>query len=336
MINSTAFDYVNVLTKAADASYQREAILANNISNVDTPGYKRKDLNFEGVLSQELGRCKHQSLDKKISELDTSKLTANVYTDHSNYSYRMDGNNVDIDTESAEELKIITEKEVTAAKKDLSDALDEEITQKQDETKRSLEKEANSKIMAINEYSDTVLDSINKAHNEIMFLYSMLNDKHDELTRLSGDIDKASSRLRSSFEPLSADSAKRAEKPSVAVQKPAEPKSGTMQQDTKPDMKQMTGIDISGIIKTQPASAAPASKAGATATTGTAAAVSVKASDAAFGTPAGSSANADVINHTHEILKLYKSGKSNVEIAKLLSLGTGEVKLIIDLYKEGK
>lgn len=92
MINSTAFDYVNVLTKAADASYQREAILANNISNVDTPGYKRKDLNFEGVLSQELGRCKHQSLDKKISELDTSKLTANVYTDHSNYSYRMDGN----------------------------------------------------------------------------------------------------------------------------------------------------------------------------------------------------------------------------------------------------
>lgn len=240
---------------------------------------------------------------------------------------------------SAEELKIITEKEVTAAKKDLSDALDEEITQKQDETKRSLEKEANSKIMAINEYSDTVLDSINKAHNEIMFLYSMLNDKHDELTRLSGDIDKASSRLRSSFEPLSADSAKRAEKPSVAVQKPAEPKSGTMQQDTKPDMKQMTGIDISGIIKTQPASATPASKAGATgatAATGTAAAISVKASDAAFGTPAGSSANADVINHTHEILKLYKSGKSNVEIAKLLSLGTGEVKLIIDLYKEGK
>ena len=102
MINSTAFDYVNVLTKAADASYQREAILANNISNVDTPGYKRKDLNFEGVLSQELGRCKHQSLDKKISELDTSKLTANVYTDHSNYSYRMDGNNVDIDTENVE------------------------------------------------------------------------------------------------------------------------------------------------------------------------------------------------------------------------------------------
>ena len=31
-----------------------------------------------------------------------SKLTPNVYTDHSNYSYRLDGNNVDIDTENVE------------------------------------------------------------------------------------------------------------------------------------------------------------------------------------------------------------------------------------------
>lgn len=102
MINSTAFDYVNVLTKAADASWKRESILTNNISNVDTPGYKRRDLNFESVLSEELGRCKHKSLDSKLGELDLSKLTPNVYTDHSNYSYRLDGNNVDIDTENVE------------------------------------------------------------------------------------------------------------------------------------------------------------------------------------------------------------------------------------------
>ena len=100
MIQTNAFDYINVLDRAADAAWQRNEAISNNIANVDTPGYKRKDLNFEGVLSQELGRCKHQSLDKKISELDTSKLTANVYTDHSNYSYRMDGNNVDIENEN--------------------------------------------------------------------------------------------------------------------------------------------------------------------------------------------------------------------------------------------
>lgn len=88
MINSTAFDYVNVLTKAADASYQREAILANNISNVDTPGYKRKDLNFEGVLSQELGRCKHQSLDKKIMMSQDLSLSWMLHIIHIMHSRR--------------------------------------------------------------------------------------------------------------------------------------------------------------------------------------------------------------------------------------------------------
>lgn len=69
MINSTAFDYVNVLTKAADASYQREAILANNISNVDTPGYKRKDLNFEGVSSEcrRLQECQRRRSTLRVS-----------------------------------------------------------------------------------------------------------------------------------------------------------------------------------------------------------------------------------------------------------------------------
>ena len=47
---------------------------------------------------------------------------------------------------------------------------------------RESDKETNEKIMAISEYSDTVLESINKSHNEIMFLYSMLGDKHKEIT----------------------------------------------------------------------------------------------------------------------------------------------------------
>lgn len=102
MINSTSFDYINLLTKAADASWKRESVISNNIANVDTPGYKRKDLDFEGVLTEEIGRCKHRSLDSKVSELDMSKLNPEVYTDSSTYAYRMDGNNVDIDTENVE------------------------------------------------------------------------------------------------------------------------------------------------------------------------------------------------------------------------------------------
>lgn len=102
MLSTNAFDYVNVLDKAADASWKRQTVLANNISNVDTPGYKRKDLDFEGVLKQELGRCKHTSLDTKIENLHMDHLNPSVYTDLSNYSYRLDGNNVDIDTEEVE------------------------------------------------------------------------------------------------------------------------------------------------------------------------------------------------------------------------------------------
>ena len=102
MLSTNAFDYVNVLDKAADASWKRETVLANNIANVNTPGYKRKDLDFEGILKQELGRCKHTSLDTKIDNLHMDHLNPSVYTDLSNYSYRLDGNTVDIDNEEVE------------------------------------------------------------------------------------------------------------------------------------------------------------------------------------------------------------------------------------------
>ena len=102
MITCTPFDYINLLTKAADASWKRETVISNNIANVNTPGYKRKDLNFQGVLTEELGRCKHESLDSKVSDVDLSRLDPQIYVDSANYSYRMDGNNVDIDTENVE------------------------------------------------------------------------------------------------------------------------------------------------------------------------------------------------------------------------------------------
>jgi flagellar basal-body rod protein FlgB len=99
MIQTTAFDYINVLDKAADASWIRETLITNNIANVDTPNYKRKDIDFESVLEKELGNCKHTSLDSKISNVNLDRLNPTVYTDHSSLSYRLDGNNVDIDTE---------------------------------------------------------------------------------------------------------------------------------------------------------------------------------------------------------------------------------------------
>lgn len=104
MFCTNAFDYINVLDKAADASWLRETVITNNISNIDTPGYKRQDVDFETVLQRELGNSRYTSLNKKVRELNTdlSPLTVSSYTDSSNYSYRLDGNNVDENTENAE------------------------------------------------------------------------------------------------------------------------------------------------------------------------------------------------------------------------------------------
>ena len=102
MISTDAFSYINVLSKAADASWTRESLIANNIANADTPGYKRQDIDFQSVLKDELSNYKYMNLDQKMQSVDLSKLNASVYTDHANYSYRLDGNNVDIDTEQVE------------------------------------------------------------------------------------------------------------------------------------------------------------------------------------------------------------------------------------------
>lgn len=102
MITSGAFSYINVLDKAADASWLREATITNNLANVDTPGFKRKDVGFEGVLKTELGRSKYVTLDQKVKDLHMNHLNATAYTDSSNFSYRLDGNNVDVDTEQVE------------------------------------------------------------------------------------------------------------------------------------------------------------------------------------------------------------------------------------------
>ena len=42
MINSNVFDYINVLDKAADASWTRNEIIATNIANVDTPATRER------------------------------------------------------------------------------------------------------------------------------------------------------------------------------------------------------------------------------------------------------------------------------------------------------
>lgn len=100
MFQTNVFDYVSVLNRAADASWIRNEAISNNIANVDTPGYKRQDVAFEAVLKSALGSSRYETTDEKVASIQSNRLAPRVYTDYANYSYRLDGNNVDIDNEN--------------------------------------------------------------------------------------------------------------------------------------------------------------------------------------------------------------------------------------------
>ena len=101
MINTNIYNYINVLDKAADAANYINEIISNNIANVATPNYRRKDVSFQSYL--EMALMGNESLDERVAGVNThlSDFGGLIYTDSSTLSYRLDGNNVDIDTENA-------------------------------------------------------------------------------------------------------------------------------------------------------------------------------------------------------------------------------------------
>ena len=99
MFSSNAFDYINVLDKAADASWKRHELISNNIANQSTPGYKRQDIDFEGQLQRALRNSRYTTIDDKVSNLNYRRLEGKQYTDYGDFSYRLDENNVDPEME---------------------------------------------------------------------------------------------------------------------------------------------------------------------------------------------------------------------------------------------
>ena len=91
---------------------------------------------------------------------------------------------------SREQLNRIVEKELQHANSQIQNTVDETIENSVLKIERMMDKEANQKMMSLSEYSDTVLGEINKAHTEIMFLYSMLNDKQQELSDMTSHLSK--------------------------------------------------------------------------------------------------------------------------------------------------
>jgi hypothetical protein len=184
---------------------------------------------------------------------------------------------------SEKELNLIVEKQLKNANAKVEDSIEQMMDEALEISERAMEKESNEKIMAISEYSNTVLDSMNKTHNEILFLYSMLGDKHNELTTLASQLQQFSDQLKHTENEVLQNLAEAAKEVEQRVAE-SEP------------------VDEEAVMR---------------------ASVEVEHTQDPL----------DGVNHNEKILLLHQQGISDVEIARNLGLGLGEVKLVIGLFK---
>ncbi|MCI9539886.1 MAG: hypothetical protein HFG39_02330 [Lachnospiraceae bacterium] len=175
--------------------------------------------------------------------------------------------NLVLSEESKEKLINQTKETV----KNILEDMTEDIAGK---AERELEKLSNEKIMSVHDYSNTILEEINKNHNEVMFLYSMLDDKDKEIKNTVHKVQDTIKSIRRMEEELE-------EQEAVAEPEGIVP-------EIQPE-------EISMLLDTEEKD--------------------------------------DLKNNNDIILQLHKEGKSNLEIARALGLGLGEVKLVLDLFQ---
>ena len=210
---------------------------------------------------------------------------------------------------SEDELKKIIEREVNNAGTQMDEVIEQKIEEAGEQAERAMEKESNEQIMQIHEYSETVMESMKKTHDEIMFLYSMLNDKHTEMTSMTGDLQRLAADIRNLQENLSAKAGTSIRKPvaeSHVVQQPVMTQNAVVQPMTETiDVQPEPEVQVNRFQEIQE----PEQK-----------------------TEKPETADAQGMSNDM-ILKLYEQGLSKVEIAKQLGRGLGEVNLVIELYK---
>ncbi len=211
-------------------------------------------------------------------------------------------------------IKDIIDKELAGVRRRVDEIAEESIERAKDTTERQMDRITNEKMMAINEYSDTVMTEIHKNHEEAVFLYDMLNNKHAQVKTTAAELNqtiKLSKQTQSASRNRSQDK-KEADKPEVKI--PVEesfvPMEPVVLEDSNADLKD-----------TETATSVKREESASTKDAGSI--------EMMFATDVGES------NSNEQILALHKAGKSNMAIARELGLGIGEVKLVIDLFEGG-
>ena len=209
--------------------------------------------------------------------------------------------NTGIDKKAAkEEIHGLVEEEMNTVRSKMQDKMEETSEDAIEKAERSLERLTNEKIMAVDEYSDTVLQEIHKNHEEVMFLYDMLNSKYANIKDTVSKMDKAVKAAKNKTAENKTAENKTAENKVAADKTAADKTAGTMAEEKTADTSQTESL-------IQPENSPEIGFMGETVQEGQ--------------------------NNNEKILEMHRQGKSTVAIAKELGLGVGEVKLVIDLYK---
>lgn len=102
--------------------------------------------------------------------------------------------------EQEKKLKLFLQRELQTIRIGIEEKVEESMVSSGEKSERYMERITNEKIMAIQEYSDTVLEQIHKNHEEAVFLYDMLNNKHDQIKYTAGEISSAVEEARQKLE----------------------------------------------------------------------------------------------------------------------------------------
>jgi hypothetical protein len=172
---------------------------------------------------------------------------------------------------------------------------------------------SNDKLLGMDEYSSQVLERMSKNHEEVVFLYNMLNEKEEEIKNLVHHVDSVKAQIHEEtaqeYQKIMDILKQLREKTNALIE-------ASRQREEKAAAVSLENTQAQGLART-------------------AEEISRKEiSDPAESVPEKVSPEQEqYTNHNREIISLYQKGHSVLEISKMLSLGQGEVKFVIDLYE---
>ena len=277
--------------------------------------------------------------------------------------------NFNIDLITVDEDYEFSDRELGIIKRKIEDVIAKQAKDILYETNESLASMANEKTMALGDYAVAVCEEIEKNHKEVMFLYSMLDDKQKEIMNTVRTVNDAKQEVKETLLKIEEQQEKAAEVKEIPKRQTAIDQLSALRQmkdSSKQDQEPMKKEEIippelkldseleeqTNIIEDE--------MIGANSETDVTKIEHYNDSEKVNQKKLISKEeevedlndvfekidqmeidfdevleeeNMEGENSNDLILELYRNGESIIEIAKQLGLGVGEVKLVIDLYQ---